>query len=52
MTPRETEAAAEALTYLDAVGTPGLADARTCRALHRAGFRDLAAAVYRRTAGV
>lgn len=52
LTPQQTEAAVEALTHLDAVGAPGLADVRTCRALHRAGFRDLAAAVHRRTVGV
>lgn len=49
---RQAEAAAVALTHLDAAGCPGLADVRTCRALHRAGFRALAEAVHRRTAGV
>jgi len=45
------EAAAAAIVLLDQLGTPGLLDHRTCRAMWRAGHRRLATAVHLRTAG-
>lgn len=37
------DAAAAALTHLDRIGTPGLLDTGTCRALWRRGYRRLSA---------
>jgi hypothetical protein len=48
---KQAEAAVAAIEHLDLVGTPGLLDERTCRAMWRVGRRDLAVAVQRRTAG-
>lgn len=45
------ESAVAAIAHLDSLGTPGLLNERTCRALWRIGRRDLAIAVHRRTAG-
>jgi hypothetical protein len=47
----QAEAAAAAIAHLDLVGTPGLLDIDTCRAMWRIGRRDLAVTVHRRTAG-
>ena len=45
------EAAIAAIVLLDQLGTPGLLDERTCRAMWRIGHRRIATAVHRRTAG-
>jgi hypothetical protein len=45
------EAAVAAVVLLDQLGTPGLLDDRTCRAMWRIGHRRIATAVHRRTAG-
>lgn len=42
-TGREVDAAAAALTRLDALGVPGLLDRETCRAMYRRGYRRLSA---------
>jgi hypothetical protein len=47
----QAEAAVAAVAHLDELGTPGLLDERTCRAMWRIGHRALAEAVHRRTAG-
>jgi hypothetical protein len=47
----QAEAAVAAIQLLDQLGTPGLLDDRTCRAMWRIGHRRLATAVHRRTAG-
>jgi len=51
ITDVQAAAAVAAVILLDQLGTPGLLDERTCRAMHRIGHRKLAAAVHRRTAG-
>jgi hypothetical protein len=48
---KQAEAAAAAIEHLDLVGTPGLLDVDTCRAMWRCGHRSLAESVRRRTAG-
>ena len=45
------DAAAAAVAHLNRLGTPGLLDERSCRAMWRVGHRTLAEAVHRRTAG-
>jgi hypothetical protein len=45
------EAAVTAINHLDQLGTPGLLDERSCRAMWRIGHRNLAEAVHRRTGG-
>ncbi len=47
----QAEGAVTAIEHLDALGTPGLLDDRTCRAMRRIGHRALAEAVHRRTTG-
>jgi hypothetical protein len=49
---KQAEAAVAAIEHLDLVGTPGLLDVNTCRAMWRVGFRDLAVAVDARTRGL
>lgn len=49
---RQAEAAATAVQHLDEHGLPALLDRATCAAVWKLGHRDLAAVVYRRTAGV
>lgn len=46
-----TEAAVAAVELLDGLGTPGILNTATCQAVWRAGNRDLALAVHRRTTG-
>lgn len=47
-----TEAAVAAVELLDSLGTPGLFDTATCKAVWKLGHRrDLAVAVHRRTSG-
>ena len=41
-----------AIEHLDRIGTPGLLDGDTCRAMWRIGFRDLAVEVYNRSQGL
>jgi hypothetical protein len=48
---RMAEAAVAAAMHLDQLGTPALLDEQTCRAMWRIGYRNLAEAVHRRTAG-
>jgi hypothetical protein len=45
------EAAVAAVVLLDQLGTPGLLDERTCRAMFRIGHRRIATAVRCRSAG-
>jgi hypothetical protein len=45
------EAAVAAVVLLDQLGTPGLLDERTCRAIWRIGQHRIATAVHRRSAG-
>lgn len=45
------EAAVIAVEHLDRLGTPGLLDAATCRAMWRTGHRDLAVAVHAAAGG-
>lgn len=52
ITDMQAEAAVAAIRHLDALGTPALLDEPTCRAIWRAGRRQLAERVYRRSAGV
>jgi hypothetical protein len=47
----QAQAAADAVAYLDSLGTPGLLDQRTCRAMWRVGHRQLAVKVHARTTG-
>lgn len=47
----QAEGAVSAIEHLNAIGTPGLADSLTCRAMARVGRRDLAESVFRRTWG-
>lgn len=47
----QAKAAVAAVIHLDQLSTPALFDDRTCRAMWRIGYRKLAAAVHRRTAG-
>lgn len=49
---RQAEAAVTAVQHLDEHGLPALLDRATCAAVWKLGHRDLAAEVYRRTAGV
>ena len=51
ITDKMAEAAVTAITHLDELGTPGLLDPDTCRAMHRVGHRALAFKVYRRSTG-
>ena len=51
ITDRLAEAAVTAIIHLDELGTPGLLDPDTCRAMHRVGHRALAFEVYRRSTG-
>jgi hypothetical protein len=48
----QAEAAAAAIQHLNSLGTPGLLDAETCKALRRNGFTALAADVYARSKGL
>jgi hypothetical protein len=45
------QAAVAAIAELDALGTPGLLDRETCRAMYRLGYHRLALDVHRRTSG-
>jgi hypothetical protein len=49
---KQAEAASAAIQHLDEVGTPGLLDEDTCRAMSRIAFRDLAIEVYDRSKGL
>lgn len=46
------DGAVAAVMHLDRLGTPGLLDDRTCRAVWRIGHPAVAEAVHRRTVGV
>lgn len=45
------QAAVTAAIHLDKLGTPGLLNRQTCRAVWRIGYRALAVAVHNRTSG-
>ncbi|WP_156434369.1 hypothetical protein [Mycobacterium sp. IS-1590] len=49
---KQAEAAAAAIEHLDEMGTPGLLDRDTCRAMWRIGSRDRAVEVDARTQGL